>query len=120
MKKYIIYIFYIILLSSLVFADGKVDYKMKLVCSSNSMYPAINCTNLLTVNTVNLNEPLELGEVYCYYPDYRNFYVPAYFMICHRLIKINNDNLIFKGDNNQETDPPIYKRQIHLKIVNIS
>jgi signal peptidase I len=119
-KKIVMWIIITVFLITFTQA-GKVNYTMKLSCNSNSMYPAINCTNKLIVNVFNKNidKPI-IGEIYCYATDRRIYMAPAYFYICHRLVYIENDKYIFSGDNNGYDDPPVELKYIHIHIIKIT
>jgi hypothetical protein len=69
------------------------------------------------VQSVSRNDNLTIGDIYCYRPDYRNFYIPFMWDVCHRLISINGDYLVFRGDNNGYDDPDVHRRYVHLKVL---
>jgi len=114
--KYINYIILLLILISTVSA-GKVNYTMRLSCTSNSMEPTISCRDDLIVNTVSLSEGLTVGSVYCYRPDYRYYRLPVYWKVCHRLTSEINGSLIFKGYNNNYYDKPVDRKFVALKVI---
>ena len=106
----------LLLLISTVSA-GKVNYTMRLSCTSNSMEPTISCSDNLVVNTVSPSEGLTVGSIYCYRPDYRYYRLPVYWKVCHRLMSDMNDTLIFKGDNNNYLDQAVHRKYVALKVI---
>lgn len=122
----------ILCIISLPFIEGgKVEYKIKSTCMkypkiqsftynenvSDSMYPAFTCKDTILINSINSNDIVVVGKVYCYRPDYRNFYIPAYFYVCHRLINVTSYGLKFKGDNNLFEDPIVDRRYVAYEIL---
>ena len=110
-------IFFVLLLS--VVSAGKIDYKSEVYCHTHSMIPLL-CYNttksqVIIVNTVDVNDSLTVGQIYLYRPDYRNFNLQAGQTIIHRLVKIEKGLYYFKGDNNKHIDPPVERKYINLK-----
>ena len=77
--------------------------------ASGSMEPTINKNDVLLVkvNDQNLNK----DDIIAYQQEDA--------IITHRIVMIDNDNLIVKGDANNTVDAPIKKEQVIGKIVKI-
>lgn len=113
MKKIIYFIMFIMILS--IVNAGKVDYVRYFDDCTGSMLPTISCKDKLIINTV--DEPI-INNIYCYRPDYRNFNLASMWLVCHRLVDIQEDLYIFKGDNNKYNDEPIERKYIAWEIIN--
>lgn len=94
--------------------SAKVTYNFYI--SGSSMEPTYYA-GIQKVQAINRYENLTVGKIYCYRPDYRDFQLPLMWDVCHRLISMENDILIFKGDNNKFDDPPVSRRYIHLEVL---
>ena len=94
---------------------GKVNYSIYASCASDSMAPAFDCHDKLIVNTVNPQDVIVEGDVYCYQ---QGIYGRTRILICHRLIRIEVKSLAFQGDNNPFEDDPVQRRQVAWKIIN--
>ena len=116
-KKILLWIIGIALLLPIVSA-GKVNYTTYSSCASDSMAPAFDCHDKLIVNTVNPQDVIVEGDVYCYRADTRSFNLPWYYYICHRFIYYQDNHLIFAGDNNPFEDEPIERKYVAWKIIN--
>ena len=117
----ILILFIVCILFATTTHAGKVNYKMKSSCASNSMAPAMTCKDMLTINTVGRYDNVTINNVYCYNPDHRVFKISAGYYICHRLINIIDDLYYFHGDNNGKFyDPPVNRKYIAWEIVNIT
>ncbi len=75
---------------------------------SGSMEPTIHINDFIIVNT-NSKEFSE-NDIITYYDEENNF-------VTHRIIKIEDDSFITKGDHNDSIDKPISKEQVLGKYV---
>lgn len=81
----------------------KTPYPMASI-TSGSMWPALKRGDLVLIKGVNNKEGIEVGDIIVY----KN---PLGFTI-HRVIEINDQTIITKGDANNITDPPIRREDI--------
>ena len=120
MKKAIILLAF--LLVPLVSA-GKINYTWSVDCDTNSMYPAINCTSgtdiIVTVNTVTPHDNLTVGDIYWYRPDYRNFNLPLFWHVSHRLVKVENGTCYFHGDGLKYPDKPVDCKYVAIHVIDV-
>lgn len=76
---------------------------------SESMIPTYEIKDKLLIEKVKNNEKLNIGDVYIY--KLNDIYV------VHRLVDIEGDFLIFKGDNNEACDSPVLKENLEAHVV---
>lgn len=70
---------------------------------SGSMKPAINVGDMIIINTKDKN--YKENDIITYYDKNHN-------LITHRIIKINDTEIVTKGDNNNTEDEAIYSKEI--------
>jgi len=76
--------------------------------ASGSMEPTLKIGDRVVINTTkNINE----GDIVVYSDNDT--------LVCHRIQKINNDEVICKGDNNNMQDSAISKNEIIGKVIHI-
>lgn len=75
---------------------------------SGSMKPAINVGDMIIINTKDKN--YKENDIITYYDKNHN-------LITHRIIKINDTEIVTKGDNNNTEDEAIYSKEIIGKYV---
>jgi signal peptidase len=106
---------YILVLTGLVFGAPralayalKTDYPMASI-TSGSMWPVLKKGDLVFIQGVHSKDDIEVDDVIVY----RN---PQGFTI-HRVMKLNENNLITKGDANNISDAPIKYEDVVGKAV---
>lgn len=75
---------------------------------SGSMKPTINVGDMIIINTKDKN--YKENDIITYYDNNHN-------LITHRIIKINDTEIVTKGDNNNTEDEAIYSKEIIGKYV---
>lgn len=75
---------------------------------SGSMKPTINVGDMIIINTKDKN--YKENDIITYYDKNHN-------LITHRIIKINDTEIVTKGDNNNTEDETIYSKEIIGKYV---
>lgn len=75
---------------------------------SGSMKPTINVGDMIIINTKDKN--YKENDIITYYDKNHN-------LITHRIIKINDTEIVTKGDNNNTEDEAIYSKEIIGKYV---
>jgi len=104
-KEIIVWILYIALLVGLVYGIPrglsyalKTDFPMASI-TSGSMWPALKRGDLILIQGVENKEEIEVGDIVIY----NN---PKGFTI-HRVIKLNENTIVTKGDANNVEDTPV-------------
>jgi len=77
------------------------------VVVGNSMYPNLKDGDFLVVKN---NQEVETGDIICFFDEENR-------RIVHRVIKIDDNKIITKGDFNKYNDKPISKDKIIGKVV---
>lgn len=115
-KDVLSWILYIAILAGLIYGIPKglvyvlkTDYPMASI-TSGSMWPTLKEGDLVLIKGVNQKEEIKEGDIVVY----QN---PKGFTI-HRVVKLNENTLITKGDANNVNDSPVEYNQIIGKIVN--
>ena len=113
LKELAIYVIIIVVLilvipKGLAYVLGT-EYPMASITSS-SMWPALKEGDLVLIKAVE-KEELEIGDVIVY-QNVKGFTV-------HRIVKLNEDTLVTKGDANNVNDSPIEYGQIIGKLVEL-
>lgn len=104
-KSIVGWILYLTILAGLVFGVPKglvyllkTDYPMATI-TSGSMWPALKKGDLVLIKGVQDKSEIQLGDIVVY----NN---PKGFTI-HRVVKLNEDTLVTKGDANNVNDSPV-------------
>lgn len=79
--------------------------------ATGSMSNTIEIGDVILVKLIEPNEPVSENEIVVFTQDTT--------LVTHRIIKINGDQIITKGDANNKEDDPITKKQIIGKVVKI-
>ena len=79
------------------------------VILSGSMEPELSIDDLIIVKK---SDNYDVGDIVVYQRNYE--------LIVHRIVEINGNNVITKGDANNIEDDPISKKQIIGKVVHIA
>lgn len=79
---------------------------------SESMLPSIEVGDCLIIKKTNF-EDLKEGDIIAYEKKLDKKAI----VVVHRIIDINGNEIITKGDNNQKPDEPIVKSQLVGKII---
>jgi signal peptidase len=110
LKNLIGWIIYIAILISLVYGIPRVlaylldtPYPMASI-TSESMWPALKKGDLVLIKGIKDKSEIKVGDIVVYHN-------PKGFTI-HRVIKLNKDTLITKGDANNVSDPPVRYQEI--------
>jgi len=118
LKSVIGWILYIAILVGLVYGIPKglayflePDYPMASI-TSGSMWPALKQGDLILIKGVSSKEEIQIGDIIVY----RN---PKGFTI-HRVIKLNENTLITKGDANNVEDAPVKYEEVIGKTVTLN
>jgi signal peptidase len=88
----------------------KTDYPMASI-TSGSMWPTLKEGDLVFIKGINSKEEIKEGDIVVY----QN---PKGFTI-HRVIQLNENTLITKGDANNVNDSPVEYKDVIGKIVNL-
>ena len=75
-----------------------------MIVMSRSMEPSIKRGDILIGEKVTKETCLDVGDVCTYIP------MDAGYTVTHRIIAINGDTYVFKGDNNEKEDEEIVSR----------
>lgn len=109
--------------------DKKATKGYYLLCTE-SMLPTFSCENNLTMKFVGYNHNFTTGDIVAYAPTViqrwkglqQDFHLTSTYVI-HRIIRIEDNNYILKGDNNDFEDNQIIgnitKYQIRYKVIKI-
>lgn len=81
--------------------------KLKVTVSGISMHPTYKRSDVLYVRKIE-KAPL-IGDVICFFAYNHH--------VIHRVIAIEGDYVITKGDNNRYADPPVYYKDILGKVI---
>ena len=118
LKSTISWILYIAILVGLVYGIPKglvyalkTDYPMASI-TSGSMWPEIKKGDLILIKGVDSKEEIKIDDIVIY----KN---PKGFTI-HRVIKMNEDTLVTKGDANNVEDAPVRYEEVIGKPLTIS
>ena len=118
LKSVIGWILYIAILVGLVYGIPKglayfleTDYPMASI-TSGSMWPALKQGDLILIKGVSSKEEIQIDDIIVY----RN---PKGFTI-HRVIKLNENTLITKGDANNVEDAPVKYEEVIGKTVTLN
>lgn len=95
----------ILFLNAIYKAKNICGYSIAIVCGI-SMYPKIEDGDILIVKH---NDNYVNGNVICFKDENK--------IIVHRIININDDKILTKGDYNKIPDKPITKNQIIGKVI---
>lgn len=79
--------------------------------ATGSMSNTIEIGDVILVKLIEPNEPVSENEIVVFTQDTT--------LVTHRIIKINGDQIITKGDTNNKEDDPITRKQIIGKVVKI-
>ena len=79
--------------------------------ATGSMSNTIEIGDVILVKLIEPNEPVSENEIVVFTQDTK--------LVTHRIIKINGDQIITKGDANNKEDDPITRKQIIGKVVKI-
>ncbi|VEU83333.1 signal peptidase I [Acholeplasma hippikon] len=79
------------------------------VVLSDSMYPKIRINNLVYINEKYNVDKLNVGDVIAFEQGSKE--------VLHRIVEINGDLIVTKGDNNNVNDQPIMKSNVKGKLV---
>lgn len=114
-KSAIGWILYLAILVALVYGAPEVltyaletDYPMASI-TSGSMWPALKQGDFILIKGINNKEEIKTGDIIVY----KN---PKGFTI-HRVIKMNEETLVTKGDANNVEDKPVEYEEIAGKVV---
>lgn len=109
-KKTISWIVYIAILIGLIYGLPKglaylleTEYPMASI-TSGSMWPALKRGDLIFIKGIDGKEEIQMGDIVVY----RN---PQGFTI-HRVVKLNEETAVTKGDANNVSDAPIEYKEI--------
>lgn len=118
LKSVIGWILYIAILVGLVYGIPKglayfleTDYPMASI-TSGSMWPVLKQGDLILIKGMSSKEEIQIGDIIVY----RN---PKGFTI-HRVIKLNENTLITKGDANNVEDAPVKYEEVVGKTVTLN
>lgn len=78
--------------------------------ATNSMEPTL-ATNQFVIGKRAGPEDVEIGDIVTYKC------MGGFYTVTHRIIDIQDDYLIFRGDNNQFADEPVKKDRVAYKII---
>jgi len=116
LKNILGWIVYILILVALIYGIPKglayvlkIDYPLASITSA-SMWPTLKEGDLVLIKGVDSKEEIKEGDIVVY----QN---PKGFTI-HRVVKLNENTLITKGDANNVNDSPVEYNQVIGKIVN--
>ncbi|MDP3142872.1 MAG: hypothetical protein Q8N14_02850 [Candidatus Omnitrophota bacterium] len=82
--------------------------------TTNSMYPMLKAGDFLLVREINAEEDLNVGDCLLYESREKSFSAKP---ICHRLVKIQDNELYFKGDDTLMMDKPVTRAVILGKVI---
>lgn len=115
-KSLIGWILYIVILVGLIYGIPKglayvlkTEYPMASI-TSGSMWPSLKRGDLILIKGIDGKEEIKVGDIVVY----KN---PKGFTI-HRVIEMNEETFVTKGDANNVNDNPVEYNQIIGKIVN--
>lgn len=115
LKKSIIWIIYIAILAGLIYGIPKglayvldTEHPMASITSS-SMWPSLKKGDLILIKGISSKEEVKQGDIIVY----KN---PKGFTI-HRIIQLNEETVITKGDANNTSDEPIRYQDIIGKTI---
>jgi len=118
MKNLIGWVVYLAILVGLIYGIPKgltyilkTQYPMAAI-TSGSMWPTLKKGDMVLIKGIDGKEEIREGDIIVY----RN---PKGFTI-HRVIRINEDNVITKGDANNISDPPVKYEEIIGKTLSFS
>lgn len=100
-------LFIVVLVSVLV---CKIAGIKPLFIMSPSMEPTLMTHSFVLAKAVSDEEDVEVGEIYLYKSPSKNH------TITHRLIAQNENELTFKGDNNELEDQPVQRDWVQYRI----
>jgi len=117
-KNLIGWILYIALLIGLVYGIPrglayvlKTEHPMASI-TSGSMWPELKKGDLILIKGINSKEEINIGDIIVY-TNVKGFTI-------HRVIEMNEDNLVTKGDANNVKDKPIKYEEVIGKTLTIN
>lgn len=118
LKSAIIWILYIAVLIGLIYGIPKgltyvldTEYPMATI-TSGSMWPALKKGDFILIKGIDSKEEIRVGDIVVYKnPSTGSGQAPKGFTI-HRVVKMDEDTLVTKGDANNTTDSPIKYEEI--------
>ena len=117
-KEILGWILYIAILAGLIYGIPrglvyvlKTEHPMASI-TSGSMWPSLKRGDLILIEGIDGKEEIKINDIIVY----KN---PKGFTI-HRVIEINEDTLVTKGDANNVNDPPVKYEEIIGKIFSIN
>lgn len=118
LKSTISWVLYIAILIGLIYGIPrglsyflKTDHPMASI-TSGSMWPELKKGDLILIKGINSKEDINIGDVIVY-SNIKGFTI-------HRVIEMNEDSLITKGDANNVKDSPIKYEEIIGKALTIN
>jgi hypothetical protein len=84
------------------------------IADTGSMLRVFDSRSIALIETIGPNDSLNIGDIIAYSNP-----AVASTLISHRLIEIDGDTLVFKGDNNQFPDPLVQRSAVRSRIVGI-
>ena len=118
LKSIIGWILYIAILIGLIYGIPKglayfleTEYPMASI-TSGSMWPSLKRGDLILIKGINGKEEIEVGDIIVY----KN---PKGFTI-HRVMEMNEDTFVTKGDANNVNDSPVRYEEIIGKLLTIN
>lgn len=125
LKSVLGWIAYFLVLAGLIYGIPKAmsavlntPYPMAAI-TSGSMWPALKTGDLVLIKGVKSKEEIKTGDIIVYRNPSRNSGQAAGFTI-HRVIKMNEDTVITKGDANSISDMPVKYGEIIGKTVSFN
>ena len=116
LKSLLSFVIYVAVLLSIVYFTPKIlaavlgtPYPIAAITSS-SMWPALKQGDLVLIKNVKQNQ-LKIGDIIVYKNE-QGFTI-------HRIVRLNKENLITKGDANNVEDKPVDYKEVIGRVVNI-
>lgn len=104
----------LLIMAFIIYAESLFGPIRPMIVMSRSMEPSIKRGNIIIGRKVDDTLELEVGDVCTYIPKGESY------TVTHRIIDKNNCGFMFKGDNNDQADGDIVKKdQIKYKIISV-
>lgn len=123
MKKFNIIIdaiLFAIVIIVLISAVGSALYNKPIIFStvkSNSMYPLFQRGDMIVLKSVLIDDIVNIGDIVVFKADEGSLKNKGF--VVHRLVEIDNNNFITKGDANDYRDPPNKREWIVSKVITV-
>jgi signal peptidase I len=82
--------------------------------TTNSMYPMLKAGDFLLVREISAGEELHIGDCLLYEAKEKSFSANP---VCHRLVKIQDNELYLKGDDTLMMDKPVTRAVILGRVI---